>query len=145
MSSYTDAANFWKSRKSLAYFGLSRNKTFPNHAYRMLTDAGYELVAVHPEAPVIDGIITVKSLDELTSVPDSAVIVAGRETTLDALRMCAEHGIRNVLVQSDGWSDDAQAFCQDNGVTAISSCAFLHHGTGFPHNLHRWIAETFLS
>ncbi len=145
MSSYTDVAEFWEKRKSVAFFGLSRNKAFPNHAYRMLTNAGYELVAVHPEAPVIEGIVTVGSLGEITTVLDGAVIVAGRKTTLNALEACSERDIRSVLVQSDGWSEDARAFCQDNGIAAVSTCVFLQHGMGFPHNLHRWIAQTFLS
>ena len=145
MSSFSDIETFWKSHKRLAYFGLSRKKGFPNKAYQMLAEEGYDLVAVHPDAPEIDGVPTRAALDGVDPLPEAAAIVAGKQTTLDVLKTCAEHGLRSVFVQSDGWSKSAEKFCAANDIAAVSGCVYLHHGKRFPHNLHRWVVRTFLS
>lgn len=145
MSSYQDIESFWTTHKRLAYFGLSRRKPFPNQAFQLLQQSGYELIPIHPEAPTIDGVQTHSNLETVEPIPYAAAIIAGKETVLEALKTCASHGIQNVFIQQEGWSKSAEEFCRTHTINTITACVLLYHKPGFPHNLHRWIHRTFQS
>lgn len=145
MSTYQAIESFWTTHKRFAFFGLSRRKPFPNRAFRLLQQSGYELIPIHPAAPIIEGIRTYPSLDIIESVPHAAAIIAGKDTVLQALETCSAHGIQNVFIQTEGWSKSAEEFCLSHQINAVHACVLLYHQAGFPHNLHRWFHRTFVS
>ena len=144
LSTYKEIEEFWTSHKRVAFFGLSRTKGFAGGAYRMLLEHGHELIPIHPEAPEIEGVQTLSSLEGVTPIPSAAAIVTGEKTALSALESCAEYGIRTIFVQQGAWPDEARQFCEARQITVVTGCVYICHG-GFPHSLHRWAVRMFFA
>jgi acyl-CoA synthetase (NDP forming) len=73
----------------------------------MLLNYGYQgrVYLVHPKVKEIMGYETYPRVADLPEVPDLAVISLGRERVLPAARECIEHGIRRLVVISQGFAD----------------------------------------
>ncbi|MEJ2671127.1 MAG: acetate--CoA ligase family protein [Deltaproteobacteria bacterium] len=94
--------------RSVVLIGTSR-QTGPG-AYNnleMLLSYGYarRIYLVHPKVPEILGYKTYPRVAALPDVPDLAVISLGRERLVSALRDCVQHGIKRVVVISQGLAD----------------------------------------
>ncbi|MCX5889777.1 MAG: acetate--CoA ligase family protein [Deltaproteobacteria bacterium] len=93
---------------SVVLIGVSR-QTGPG-AYNnleMLLRYGYRgrIYLVHPKVPEILGYRTQARVADLPEVPDLAVISLGRERVLPAFTECVAHGIKRVVVISQGFAD----------------------------------------
>ena len=93
---------------SVVLIGTSR-QTGPG-AYNnleMLLSYGYpgRIFLVHPKVPDIMGYKTYPRVADLPEVPDLAVISLGRERVVDTARECAQHGIKRLVVISQGFAD----------------------------------------
>ena len=73
----------------------------------MLLSYGYagRIYLVHPKVPDIMGYKTYPRVADLPEVPDLAVISLGRERVGPAARECVEHGIKRLVVISQGFAD----------------------------------------
>jgi acyl-CoA synthetase (NDP forming) len=73
----------------------------------MLLSYGYQgrIYLVHPKVKEIMGYKTYPRAADLPEVPDLAVISLGRERVLPAARECIGHGIRRLVVISQGFAD----------------------------------------
>jgi acyl-CoA synthetase (NDP forming) len=73
----------------------------------MLLSYGYQgrVYLVHPKVKEILGYKTYPRVADLPEAPDLAVISLGRERVLPAARECIEHGIRRLVVISQGFAD----------------------------------------
>lgn len=60
---------------------------------------------VHPKGEPINGHPTYRSIEELPSVPDCAVIAVSRDAVLDVARQCAAKGIRGAVVFASGFAE----------------------------------------
>ncbi len=116
---------------SVVLIGVSR-QTGPG-AYNnleMLLSYGYQgrIYLVHPKVPEILGHRTYPRLADLPEVPDLAVISLGRERVLPAFQECAAHGIKRVVVISQGFAD-----ADDRGKELQAQLAALarEHGVRF--------------
>jgi acyl-CoA synthetase (NDP forming) len=94
--------------RSVVLIGTSR-ATGPG-AYNnleMLLSYGYprRIYLVHPKVPEILGFKTYPKVAVLPEVPDLAVISLGRERVVPAMRDCVQHGIKRVVVVSQGFAD----------------------------------------
>ena len=94
--------------RSVVLIGTSR-QTGPG-AYNnleMLLSYGYpgRIYLVHPKVPDIMGYKTYPRVADLPEVPDLAVISLGRERVVDAAVECAQHGIKRLVVISQGFAD----------------------------------------
>ena len=94
--------------RSVVLIGTSR-QTGPG-AYNnleMLLSYGYpgHIYLVHPKVPEILGYKTYPHVADLPEVPDLAVISLGRERMVPAVRECVEHGIKRLVVISQGFAD----------------------------------------
>ena len=92
----------------MVLIGVSR-QTGPG-AYNnleMLLRYGYRgrIYRVHPKVPEILGYRTQARVADLPEVPDLAVISLGRERVLPAFTECVAHGIKRVVVISQGFAD----------------------------------------
>ena len=92
----------------MVLIGVSR-QTGPG-AYNnleMLLSYGYSgrIYLVHPKVPEILGYQTYPRVADLPEVPDLAVISLGRERVVPAFRECVAHGIKRVVVISQGFAD----------------------------------------
>ena len=66
------------------------------------------IYVVHPKVAEILGHRTYAQVGDLPEVPDLAVISVGRERVLPVFTACVEHGIRHVIVISQGFADADQ-------------------------------------
>jgi acetyltransferase len=68
---------------------------------------GYQgrIYVVNPKAAEILGHRTYSEVRNIPEVPDLAVISVGRENVLPVFAACVEHGIRRVIVSSQGFAD----------------------------------------
>jgi len=94
--------------RSVVLIGTSR-QTGPG-AYNnleMLLSYGYpgRIFLVHPKVPEIQGYKTYPRVADLPEVPDLAVISLGRDRMVPAVRDCVEHGIKRLVVISQGFAD----------------------------------------
>ncbi len=93
---------------SVVLIGVSR-QTGPG-AYNnleMMLRYGYRgrIYLVHPKVPEILGVRTYPRVADLPEVPDLAVISLGRERVLPAFSDCAAHGLKRVVIISQGFAD----------------------------------------
>ncbi len=94
--------------RSVVLIGTSR-QTGPG-AYNnleMLLSYGYQgrIYLVHPKVKEILGHRTCPRVADLPEAPDLAVISLGRDRVVQAVRDCAERGVKRVVVISQGFSD----------------------------------------
>jgi acyl-CoA synthetase (NDP forming) len=94
--------------RSVVLIGTSR-QTGPG-AYNnleMLLSYGYprRIHLVHPKVPEILGFKTYPRVAALPEVPELAVISLGRERMVPAVRDCVEHGIKRLVIISQGFTD----------------------------------------
>ncbi len=94
--------------RSVVLIGTSR-QTGPG-AYNnleMLLSYGYQgrIYLVHPKAPEILGHRPYGAVADLPEVPDLAVISLGRERVVAAARECVAHGLKRLVVISQGFAD----------------------------------------
>ncbi len=73
----------------------------------MMLRYGYQgrIYVVHPKVAEILGHRTYSQVRDLPETPDLAVISVGRENVLPVFAACVEHGIRRVIVISQGFAD----------------------------------------
>jgi acetate---CoA ligase (ADP-forming) len=131
---------------SVVLIGTSR-QTGPG-AYNnleMLLSYGYSgrIYLVHPKVPDIMGYKTCPRVADVPEVPDLAVISLGRERVLPAAVECARHGIKRLVVISQGFADaDARgvelqaelvALAQEHGVRILgpNTMGVLNPFSGF--------------
>jgi acyl-CoA synthetase (NDP forming) len=109
---------------SVVLIGVSR-QTGPG-AYNnleMMLRYGYRgrIHLVHPKVPEILGYRTQARVADLPEVPDLAVISLGRERVLPAFTECVAHGIKRVVVISQGFADaDARGQELQEQLTALA-------------------------
>jgi acyl-CoA synthetase (NDP forming) len=73
----------------------------------MLLSYGYpgRIYLVHPKVPEILGYQTHPRVADLPEVPDLAVISLGRDRMVPAVRECVQHGVKRLVVISQGFAD----------------------------------------
>ena len=125
MTAINEAAIEFLSHKRIAVTGVSR--TPGNHGsnvvYKRLRERGYDVFAVNPNADTVEGDSAYK---DLHSIPGSveAVIIGTRPDRADeAMRECAELGIRHVWMHrgpgGGSVSASATAYGRQHGITVI--------------------------
>jgi len=134
MQSIQLAASEFLASKRVAVTGVSRHPEShgSNTVYRRLRDRGYEVFAVNPNAPEVEGD---RSYPDLKSIPGGveAVVIATRpEFALDTMRECAELGIKHVWMHRGAGTGSVSAAATDygrkQGITVIDGGCPLMFG-----------------
>lgn len=134
------------AQKTLALAGASRSgKKFGNSVMKELRAKGYTVHPVHPEAEEIDGVRCVPSLADLPEPVGGVVLTVKPHETEKLVREAHAAGIPRVWMQQGAQSDDAIAFCRDNGVDAVhGECILMFAGpVQGVHAFHRWLWKVF--
>ena len=131
--------------KVFCLFGMSRTKgKFGNALHEHLTKHGFRLYPIHPEADEVQGVQAYREVGALPEPVEGAIICLPPAQALEAVRACAEAGIREVFLQQGSESDEVLALCKERGLhTYYKSCAILNsRPTGF-HAIHGFFAKIF--
>src|SRR5215475_12191382 len=147
MQNVEQAASAFLAKKRVAVTGVSRTpKTHgSNSVYKRLRERGYEVFAVNPNAPEVEGD---RSYKDLTSIPggvDAVVIGTRPEFAENTMRECAELGIKHVWMHrgpgAGSVSQAATEYGREQGITVIDGgCPLMFRPTSdFGHKLMRLV------
>lgn len=90
-----------------AVVGASENhEKYGNVVFRDLHDAGFTVVPVNPNADSVEGVPTVRRLQDAKPVPDVAVVVVPPTIGLSVVNDAHEAGIRRLWFQPGAESED---------------------------------------
>jgi uncharacterized protein len=145
MQSMNEAAAAFLAHKRVAVTGVSRTpKTHgSNNVYKRMRERGYDVFAVNPNAPEVEG---EKSYPDLKSIPggvDAVVIGTRPEIAEDTMHECAELGIKHVWMHrgpgAGSVSEAATKYGRQHGITVIDGgCPLMFPPTSdFAHRLMR--------
>ncbi len=98
MQKIKDAASEFLAGRRIAVTGVSRDPKShgANVVYRRLRERGYDVFAVNPNAPEVEGDPTYASLRAIPGGVDGVVIATAPERAEETVRECADLGIKHV-------------------------------------------------
>lgn len=138
------------SNKRIAVIGASRDKR--KYAYTLATSLrarGYDVVAVNPNASVIDGIPCFPSIKDVTPKAKAAIAVLAAPRLDAVVRDCAAAGVRALWlhehVMKGVRNPKAIFLCEENGIECIAGfCPMMFlPNTALPHKIHGSIMKLF--
>jgi predicted CoA-binding protein len=145
MKTIKDAADEFLSKKRVAVTGVSRTpKTHgSNTVYRRLRERGYDVFAVNPNATEVEGDRCYSSLSSIPGGVDAVVIGTRPERAEEAVRECAELGIKHVWMHwgagGSSVSEAATDYGRQHGIAVIDGgCPLMFGPTAdFGHKVMR--------
>lgn len=144
MTLKTKAASFLV-QKRIAVVGVSSTTNdAANAIYRKLRDTGYDVFAVNPKTNMVEGDTCYPSVKAIPGGVEGAVIVTRPDVTAQVVRECAEAGVKQVWMHrgmGSSVSDEATAFCRDNGIAVIpGACPLMYcEPVDFAHKGMCWV------
>jgi len=130
------------SERRLALVGASRSgASFGNTVLKELKNKGYEILPVHPEADVVDGMDCRRRLSELPGDVTALVVVVPPTETERVVEDAARVGLKRVWLQQGAESPEAIASCRRHGIDVVHGECILMFAepAGFIHRVHRWL------
>jgi predicted CoA-binding protein len=145
MQTMKDAASEFLSKKRVAVTGVSRTpKTHgSNTVYKRLRKRGYEVFAVNPNATEVEGDPCYRSLSSIPGGVDAVVIGTRPERAEEAVRECADLGIKHVWMHwgagGSSVSKAATDYGREHGIAVIDGgCPLMFGPTAdFGHKVMR--------
>ncbi len=124
--------------RSIAVIGASANPGKIGHIIvKNIVEAGYQgkIYPVNPKGGEIMGIDIVPSLTDITEEIDVATIVIPAKFTTDAVKMCAEAGVKHLPIISSGFSEIGNLdeerwltqFARANNIRILGPNIFGHY------------------
>jgi uncharacterized protein len=147
MQPIQEAAATFLANRRVAVTGVSRQPEShgSNAVYRRLRERGYTVFAVNPNAAQVEGD---KCYADLRSIPggvDAVVIATRPEVAIEAMRDCAELGIKHVWMHRGPGAGSVSAaatdFGREHGIAVIDGgCPLMFGPTAdFGHKVLRLI------
>jgi predicted CoA-binding protein len=145
MTTIREAADEFLSKKRVAVTGVSRTpKTHgSNTVYKRLRERGYDVFAVNPNATEVEGDRCYSSLGSIPGGVDAVVIGTRPERADEAVRECAELGIKHVWMHwgagGTSVSKAATDYGRQHGIAVIDGgCPLMFGPTAdFGHKVMR--------
>jgi hypothetical protein len=130
--------------KRLAIIGVSRSgKKFGNMALKELTERGYQLYPVHPEAKEVDGVQCYPNMAALQGMVDGALVVLPPQKAGSVLQDISAAGIKNIWLQQGSESAEILATAKRLGLNVISGKCILMYAPPVRsfHGVHRFVMK----
>ncbi len=134
------------AQKTLALAGASRSgKKFGNSILKELTQKGYTMHLVHPEAKEIGGHPCVASLAELPEAVGGLVLAVKPAESEKLVQEAHAAGITRVWLPISFASGCTVAYCRDNGMDVIAGECLLMFTEPVQsiHSFHRFLWNIF--
>mgnify|MGYP005833580969 CR=1 FL=1 len=137
------------AQKRIAIVGVSRDKDeLANALFRSLRDQGHEVVPVNPNAAELEGQPAYPNVKAIPGGADAALIMVSPSATEQAVRDCADAGVKRVWVYGimgesslPAEKQAAVAFCREHGIDVIPGrCPYMFIGS-FMHKAHGWFLK----
>jgi predicted CoA-binding protein len=134
------------SLKTIAVVGVSRNKDkFGNMIFRELRSKGYKVLAVNPNADMVEGERCYPGLGALPEKPDGVVLVIPPQETLNLIHEAAQLGIEYIWLQQGANSLKGEELCKEMNLKFVSGeCIFMYlDPVESIHAFHRFFKRLF--
>jgi len=139
------AIDSFLSCRRIAVLGVSRDpRDFSRSLFRAFVERGYDAVPVIPNGGEAEGRPCARGLAEVTPPVEGALLLTPPSATTQAVRDCAEAGVRRVWMHRGGGagavSPEAVALCRERGIEVVDGeCPFMFlTDPGFVHGVHRF-------
>ena len=112
MPTGTDGLSALLSPRSVALVGASDDVTrIGGRPLRYLRESGFAgaVYPVNPKRETVQGLKAYASVAHLPETPDVAILAVPASGTVEAVRACAERGIRAAIVFSAGFAEAGDA------------------------------------
>ena len=135
MTRIKDAAEDFLAARRIAVTGVSHAPRGhgSNAVYCRLRDRGYDVVAVNPNAPMVEGDPTYPDLSSVPGEVDAVVIGTRPERAMATMQEAVDLGIHQVWMHRafgrGSVSDEAATYGRSHGVTVIDGGCPLMFGT----------------
>jgi predicted CoA-binding protein len=147
MQRIKDAAAEFLAGKRVAVTGVSREAKDhgSNVVYKRLSERGYEVFAVNPNADEVEGDPCYHDLKSIEGGVQAVVIGTRPEIAIDTMRECAELGIEHVWMHrgpgAGSVSHEATQYGRERGITVIDGgCPLMFGPTAdFGHKVMRLV------
>ena len=137
--------NFLAAKK-IAVAGASRDpKKFGHNILKELSNKGYEVYPVNPEADEIAGFKCYRKLSDLPVDVAHLHVVTNKSRSAEIVRQASDRGIKNIWLQLSSDSPEALEMIKTNKLDAVSKRCILMYAEpvkGF-HNFHRFLNKFF--
>lgn len=133
-------------QEKIAVVGVSRNKDkFGNMIYRELKTSGYRVMAVNPNADMVEGDRCYAGLGALPEKPDGVILVVPSKNGLEVIEEAARMGVRHVWVQQGANSPEIDKRITELDLVAVSGeCIFMFlEPVKSVHGFHRFFRKLF--
>ncbi len=132
--------------KRIAVLGASRSgKKFGNIAAKELSERGYQVFLVHPEAQTIDGHSCYSNLAMLQGKVDGVLISVPAKHVEPIFNQASELGMKNVWLQQNAETPSLIAKGQELGLNLVYGKCILMYAPPVKsiHGFHRGLVKLF--
>ncbi len=131
--------------KKLALVGASsKANKFGNAVLKELSSKGYELLLIHPEAEIINGVACYGSLTELPTGVGGLINVVPPVQTEKLVREAHSAGIKKIWMQQGSDSPDAIQYCLEHEMEVVhGECILMFTQPQGLHKFHHWLWGLF--
>ena len=134
------------SGKRLAVAGVSRNSSAPANAiFRRLRETGHEVIALNPNAPMVEGEACYRSISDIPGTVDGLMVVTHPRDAELVVKEALARGVSQVWFHRSfgkgSVSEAAVAACRAASVEPIiGGCPLMYCGSIDPaHKAFRWV------
>jgi len=141
-----ESINQFLAPKKLAVAGASRNtKKFGYAVFNELRQKGFDVCPVNPNADLIDGVTSYKSVMELPAGYEKLFIVTPKNETDVIIKQAAEKGIKHIWIQQMSNSPESSKIAKEHGIELIEKeCIFMFaEPVNSVHKFHRFLWKVF--
>jgi len=120
MTSQDQLERFFKSEAYAVVGASAKRDKFGYRVFDCYRRHQYATIPVHPALKELDGVACVASVADLPDSVTSISVITPPQVTEKVVRQAAEKGIKNVWMQPGAESEDAVAFCREQGINVIA-------------------------
>ncbi|MGD2135622.1 MAG: CoA-binding protein [Gemmatimonadales bacterium] len=145
MATLKEAVEDFLAQRRIAVAGVSRETGAANLVYRKLKAAGYDVVAVNPNATSVEGDPCYPDLGAIPGGVDGVVIATRPDVAEQIVRECLRLGVPRVWMHRSfgegSVSPDAVRLGREGGLTVIAGgCPMMFcQPVDFGHKCMRWV------
>ena len=117
---------FLDKENIFAVIGVSSNpEKYGYKVFFKLLNAGYKVLAVHPDGGVVENQKRYSSLKDLPQRPDVISIIVPPQVTEKIIKECLDLNIDKVWMQPGSENQKAITFCKENNIKVIHNTCLL--------------------
>jgi len=135
---------FLAGRRLVVVGASDDGSNFGNTVYKALKEHGYDVVAVHPTTPTVDGDAAYPDVASVPGDVDGVIVMVPAHAAREVVRETAERGIKRVWlfrgIGGDGAADDESVrLCHELGLVVVpGACPLMFlEPVAWIHRLHR--------